>query len=174
MNTQAVLEQRARALAVPLSLDESAFAEEFLCFEIGGTRYAIESTSVVRVERILSIAPIPGVPAYVIGVVRLSGEVVPLFDLPALLDAVPSATAIWTRALLIGRERAEFAIAVDVTDALEARALGVYDASLARGACVRGVLADARIVLNGAALIADPRLAFDGASTTPELPRGLP
>jgi chemotaxis signal transduction protein len=160
MNGAAILAERALRLAEPLAPVPS-LAEEFLLFAVGGVGYAIESASVLRIEQLGPMAPIPGLPPYVTGVVRLAGEVLPLFDLPMLLGGLPIVTGGRTYALVIGRKRAEFALAVDGSETLDARRLEAVAGDHVAVACVRGVLPNGRIVLNGAALIDDPRLTVN-------------
>jgi purine-binding chemotaxis protein CheW len=157
VNGAAILAERALRLAEPLAPLPS-LAEEFLFFAVGGVGYAIESASVLRIEPLGPMAPIPGLPPYVTGVVRLTGEVLPLFDIPTLFGGSPMVTGGRTHALVIGRERAEFALAVDSSETLDAERLEAFDGDQTTVTCVRGVLADGRMVLNGVALIDDPRL----------------
>jgi chemotaxis signal transduction protein len=163
-HTRTVLEERARRLAMrsrDAVLDRQI---EVLYFRIGSERYAIETRFVVRVARISAPTPIPEVSKAFAGVGNLQGEIVALVDLAALLGGSGCANA--EHAILLGEQRVEFGILANEVEYVGTIAL---DDSTERGSpgtgCVLSVLPDARIMLNGEGLLADPRLAIDVLAT---------
>lgn len=88
--------RRAQAVSGPESLAEVAGAEEeaaeerFLLFELNGTRMALPLVQVLEVTRPVAVAPLPHVPSYVVGLVNLRGNVVPLLDLGCKLWGEPA------------------------------------------------------------------------------------
>jgi purine-binding chemotaxis protein CheW len=54
---------------------------EVLVFEVERQRYAIFSAAVVEILRAVAVAPLPGAPAVVDGVIDLRGRFVPVLDL---------------------------------------------------------------------------------------------
>lgn len=55
-----------------------------LVFRAGGESYALSMDCVREVERVSRVAPVPGAPEFVRGLVNLRGEILPLLDLAAL------------------------------------------------------------------------------------------
>jgi chemotaxis signal transduction protein len=151
-----VLAARARALAVrPGEAGEELVAT--LAFDAGGERYALPLGAALRVERVAGVARVPGSPAGYVGLVNLHGKPCPLVDVPALLGVPGAAPAARRWAVVLGARAAELALAADAVE-IE----GVPRARLhAAGGPRLGVTADARVVLDPAALLAAP--AGEGA-----------
>jgi purine-binding chemotaxis protein CheW len=106
----------AASAASPESGAESAVGEAVLVFRLGADRYGIPVSSVREVLPQARIAPVPGAPAAVAGLIQMRGEIRPVYDLrerlrmpaPAPRPANESATVIVLSAA--GRE---FGIRVD-------------------------------------------------------------
>jgi chemotaxis signal transduction protein len=142
-----VLAERTRALAVPLEAATEQ-ALRVVAFEVGAERYAITMDAVLRVERVGAIVRIPGAAADVIGVFSVDGRPCPLLDVPALLGAAAAGPARrW--AIVLGRRVPEVALAADTVDLDQ-----VVGARLdARRPPRLGTTADARVIMDGAALL---------------------
>jgi hypothetical protein len=147
-----VLAARARALAAP----ERAEAERMLPvagFEAGPERYGVTLDAVLRIERIGAIARVPGAGPGVVGVLSVDGRPCPLLEVPALLgtgEPSPGAGRRW--AIVLGRRTPELALAADGVDLVQ------VPGGLHGGAPPRlGTTSDARVVLDGAALLSPPR-----------------
>ena len=160
----AVLAERARALAaaaVPL-LDRSA-GLEIVVVRIADERYAVAASYVWRVIGTPDIAPVPGAPAILVGVMNLHGEVLPVFDPRLLLGLAGDAAPARIQVVVLGNERAELGLVVDAADEvarLTTDQLHAPPDSLAhdRRELLRGVTRSGLILLDGAKLLADPRL----------------
>lgn len=154
-----VLAQRARALAVPPPAPAGETLE-LVAFEAGPERFAIAVGAVLRVERVGAVARVPGAGPEVIGVLSVDGRPCPLVDAPALLGAAPAgAPRRW--AVVLGERAPEVALAADAVDLLR-----VLRAELAGAPPPRlGITADARVVLDGAALTGGARRPAGGERT---------
>ena len=64
-----------------LSVIENASSEKYLTFFIDGQLYAVATGQVVEIIRMQTITFLPGLPAYVKGIINLRGKVVPLVDM---------------------------------------------------------------------------------------------
>ena len=170
---RALLRQRAQLLAAPVvSPRELVLAQDMLGFQIGPERYAVENRYVWRVLRDIPITQLPVADPKVLGLFSLQGELLLVFDLAHLLgaqrmDRRQAAAPAHSYLLVLGRDQPELAVAVDAfegTEQLEAAGLLEPAAAHERdNAFVRGVTADARLVLDGATLLTDPRLYIDEA-----------
>ena len=158
-----VLEQRARRLACPLAEVEQGEAlhggetSVLLVVRLGDERVGVALDHITEVHRVDALTPIPGAQPPVVGVIAWRGRVLTVLDFAqgragrvAITDA--------TRILVIGQRRASFGIVVDDVDDIEKvnmkDAVHVHDVAPARRDFVRGVTADALVVLDAAALIA--------------------
>ena len=71
-----------------------------LLFEAAGQRYALEAADIVEVIPAVHLRSLPGVPAYVAGVFRYRGVIVPVIDLSQLIGNTPAAARLSTRIIL--------------------------------------------------------------------------
>lgn len=54
---------------------------QLVCFNLAEEEYAIDITKVQEVLRLQKITPVPQMPDFVLGVVNIRGDVIPVFDL---------------------------------------------------------------------------------------------
>jgi purine-binding chemotaxis protein CheW len=166
---QAILSARARALArVPIAALEAAELLSVVTFTVASEAYAVETRFVRRVLRFNSelLTPIPGTPEVLLGVINLGGEILAVFDCGRFLGMSHAAWTEQTRVLVFGTEHDDFGLRVDA--AHEVRSLRI-DAILdppcsfegPGRSILRGVTADALIVLDGASVIGDLKLVVD-------------
>ena len=86
IDKRAILDERARRLAAPIS--DATIATEVLevaTFTLSGERYAIETRYVREIVALADFTPVPGGPSVLFGVVNLRGDVLAVFDLRSLL-----------------------------------------------------------------------------------------
>jgi purine-binding chemotaxis protein CheW len=159
-----LLEERARQLArVPEEPARAGDSLELVGFVLAGERYGIESRFVREVARLTRFTPVPGTPAFVLGVTNLRGEILALFDLRTLLGVVTEGVTDLGKIVVLGEHRREFGLLADFASEIlrvPAASLAQTDAAGGR-AYVRGVSPDGVIVLSGEALLGDPRLTID-------------
>jgi purine-binding chemotaxis protein CheW len=164
---RAVMEERARALArVPAPEPRAAEVIEVVTFNLANERYAVAAPHVREVVRFTDLAPIPGTPDFLAGVINLRGEILAVFDLRQFFGIAGRELAGLSRILVLGDDRAEFGLLTDAVH--EVRALPIDDLREAPASVaglgreyLRGVTADALIVLDGAVLLQDRRLFID-------------
>lgn len=170
---QRILEERARRLAaVPPTPASPANTLELVIFTLGKERYALEARHVREVRRVPEFTPLPGAPAHLLGVINLRGHIVPLFGLHEFLRLPARQAADQARILVLGADDIDLAVLVDsVADVvrLPLEQLLEPPASLDGNLrpCLRGVTADALIVFEGRALLADPRLTLETTAPAP-------
>jgi purine-binding chemotaxis protein CheW len=165
---RAVLEERARRLAAPLvAAGGSSRTLELVRFTVGNERYALPAACVRRIASIPALTPLPGLPAYFLGLINVRGMVLPLVDIAQLLGALPAEVRATTRVIVCGDDRAEFGLAADSVIAVEPFAAEAFERAQAAGELVRGVTADALVLIDGDALFRDARL-YPGRSAEQE------
>jgi purine-binding chemotaxis protein CheW len=157
-----ILQERARQLARPLATIgnrdvSSANETSLLVVRLGEERASIALDHIIEVYRSGELTPIPGAQAPVVGLIAWRGRVLTVLDI-AHTRGRPIAVTDATRILVIGQRTASFGIIADeVEDVQELNtqeAVPIEDISPSRREFVRGVTADALVVLDAAALIA--------------------
>jgi purine-binding chemotaxis protein CheW len=162
-----VMEERARVLArVPAQSTRAAEKIEIVIFALANERYAIETRFIREVVPLTDVTLLPGAPAFVVGVTNLRGHILAIIDLRKFFGVPARGLTDQTRALVLGGERPEFGVLADVTYAVDTMPLEAVleaPASVAGVAreYLRGVTAEALIILDGGVLLADPRLFID-------------
>jgi purine-binding chemotaxis protein CheW len=143
-----ILAERARRLAAPPpGAAEDVFPA--VAFDAGEERYAIAMEHVLRVERASAVARLPGAPPEVLGVTVVEGRPCPLVDPPALLGGVAPAGAPRRWVVVLGRRGPELGLAADAVDVVSVERGKLHPARAPR----LGTMHDARLVLDGAALV---------------------
>jgi purine-binding chemotaxis protein CheW len=155
-HVDAVLAERARVLAQPVTKVNVVPMVELVQFRSGNERYAIESAYVRRAERLGAVTPLPGAARHFAGIANLHGQIVPLIDLRLLLGTTPTEEV--TFGIVLGEERAEVALVAEALLDIRLLPVDTLGPLLATRTLVRHILPDGAAVIDGAALIADPRL----------------
>ena len=86
-DTQLILNERAQILSRETALAEPADASiEVIEFLLAHERYAVASEYVREVYPLEELTPLPCTPAFVLGIVNLRGEILPVLDLKKFFD----------------------------------------------------------------------------------------
>jgi purine-binding chemotaxis protein CheW len=163
----AVLEERARALArVPARPPPASEVLEVVTFALADETYAIELAYVRKIVPLIDLTPVPGAPDPFVGVINARGEILAVIDLRRVYAIVGGAGTGHSWVLILGGERNEFGLLADsVLDVMTLRTDAVLElpgsATGIGRQYLRGVTADALIVLDGAVLLRDERLVID-------------
>lgn len=143
-----------------------------MAFERGASRYALEKRLVREVARVPAPTPLPLSAAHWVGLTSLHGHLLAVVDLPPLLAEAAEETSAEEDALLVvvlGEREAEVALRIDrLVDAYRGDDLRSADVEEPGGArIVLGALDDGTRVIDGAALLADPRLTLQSTPIDP-------
>jgi purine-binding chemotaxis protein CheW len=161
-STRTVLQERARQLARPLATvgnrdAASASTMSVLVARLGDERASIALDHIIEVYRAGVLTPIPGAQAPVVGLIAWRGRVLTVLDIAHTRSRAIAMTDA-TRILVVGQRTASFGIIADevedVQDLNTQEAAPIEDLSPSRREFVRGMTADALVVLDAAALIA--------------------
>jgi purine-binding chemotaxis protein CheW len=167
--SRAVLEERARLLArEPQAAGAAAEGLLMITFRLAGERFALEARYVREVLRLTGCTPLPGAPAFVLGIQNLRGEILDVLDLRPLLGLAGGTPAEGARVLVLGIDRAELGLLVDAADEVtmvpQSDVHDPPDSIAGPGReYLRGVTAEAVSILDGAVLLRDDRLFVDQA-----------
>ncbi len=86
---------------------------QLVTFRLGGETYGIDVMNVQEVLRISEIAPVPGAPEYVLGIINLRGNVVTVVDTRARFGLPSSETDDASRIVIVESEDQVVGILVD-------------------------------------------------------------
>ncbi len=159
-----ILKARAMALARPIAREVRAEGRlDVVEFLLAHERYAIESRFVAEVFPFGDLAPLPGTPAFVVGIVNFRGRVLSVLDLKVFFQLPVKGLNDRNRAIVLRSERMEFGILIDALNCTRRIAPDSLQEALPtlsgiREKYLKGVTADAVVVLDGGKLLADAAL----------------
>ena len=163
---KSVLQQRAKELARhPAAAGDERPRTDIVRFSRKAERFGIETRFVRAIVPVPDLVPVPGTPPFLCGVAAVRGEVLAVFDVPPC-SATSLARGPGSRLVVCGTRVAEFALLADTVDGLMAVALASLSTTpdnpgTPGGAPIRGLTNEAVAILDGAALLAEPRFFID-------------
>jgi purine-binding chemotaxis protein CheW len=99
---------------------------QWVTFRLGDEKYGINVMQVQEVLRVTEIAPVPGAPSYVLGIINLRGNVVTVIDTRDRFGLMPKEPDDISRIVIIETENHIIGILVDsVAEVVEMRASGI-------------------------------------------------
>ena len=158
-----VLSERARLLARDPENGAEADSFDVVEFLLGQERYAFESAFVSEVHPLRDLTPLPGTPAFVLGIVNLRGELLPVIDLDQFLDLRKREETAHARVIVLSVDGVRLGVIADSIVGVRSIATGQIQGSLLTltGLCaesLRGVDGDRLAILDAAAILLDERL----------------
>ena len=162
----AVLRERARKLARPLDQDSRPSESiEALVFALGGEQYALAVGAVSEVLPLRGLTPLPGVPAFLTGVVNHRGRVLAVLDLRRLWDPAAEPVPGGSVVVLAADDAALGLLAESIAGvvAIGLHEIGPPPAAIGSTAqpFVQGVTTGMVTVLDARRLAHDPRIAVN-------------
>jgi purine-binding chemotaxis protein CheW len=124
-------------------------------FSLDDRKFAVPLASVVRVERVVAVTPLPQAPAIITGIVDFHGQVIPVADIRQRFGIPSRPVELKDQLLLLSTQKRTVAFLVDVVEgSVELPAYRLVDTEtvIAGLEYVRGVLK----LENGMVLIHDP------------------
>ena len=161
---QSILQERAARLALPPVVNTSPTdALTIVIFELAGDQYALEARLVREVALAPDVTPVPAAPAVLVGVMNLRGEVLAVLDPRPLLGMSPHNTvAVRPTILILGTGQAECGLLVDhAFDVTTLPRTDLHPPPVGHNGLVRAITTAGLALLDGTALLADPRFTID-------------
>lgn len=157
-----VLRERARALAAEPP-PEPGLCMEVLEFVLAREHYAIATDWVQEVVPLRELTPLPGTPAFVLGIMHLRGRVVSVLDIGRFFELPDRGLSDLNKVIVIGDGGMEFGVLADLI--VGVRALPVDDIQPPlptltgiRADYLMGITRQREVVLDGGRLLADPAI----------------
>ena len=132
-------------------------------FVLGQERYAFESSYVSEVYPLRDLTPIPCTPAFVLGIVNVRGQLLPVIDLDEFLDLRKREETEHARVIVLDVDGVRVGVIADSIVGVRAIATSHIQASLLTltgrsGELLKGVDGGHLAILDAAAIISDERL----------------
>lgn len=159
-----ILNERAERLRRPSS-DESSSSGfiDVLFFQLSGEDYGIESKYVNAVQPLDELTALPGIPAFILGIVNLRGRIVSVVDLRKLFDLPQRGLSDQDRVVVISDGQIELALLANVIVGISAIGPESVGEPLAtftgfRRELLKGMTRERVAILDGARLLSDEHL----------------
>lgn len=165
--TRNLLKTRALAMArEPEQKIGSSATMELLTFSLSTETYGIESAYVREVHPLEAFTPLPGVPSYILGLIHVRRQIMPVVDLKKFLNLPDSGLGELNKVLILHNEEMEFGILADVVYGIQTVDLKDINATppTVTGigeAFLTGVTKEGLIVLNASTLLGDQKMVVE-------------
>lgn len=145
---------------------------DVVCFQVAGCEYCIGVESVLGVNPLIEIRPVPGAPSFVRGVVDIRGRVIPVIGLRERFGAEAAEDGIERRIIVARTDSGIAGVIVDAVTRVartQAGEISPPPAGLGAPDCVSGVarIGDAIVLM----LDLDAVVRFDGVGPSGARPR---
>ncbi|MFP4225546.1 MAG: chemotaxis protein CheW [Desulfobacterales bacterium] len=161
-----ILKKRAETLAKPKSGPEQKETVKTVGFLLAGEIYGIELSFVREVLPLGQLTFLPGLPAYIPGIIHVRGEILSIMDLKRLFELKPSERAENAYVLILSTKDMAFGVLADRIIGVQEIPADLPHTSVptltgVRAAYLKGIDASGTIVLDGEKLLIDEALVID-------------
>jgi purine-binding chemotaxis protein CheW len=158
-----ILRERAQALARIPPPPTAGTVLELLEFGLASERYAIEQRYVQEVHPLRELTPLPGTPAFILGIVNVRGRIVPVLDLKKFFELPERGLTDLHRTIIVRGHDLEIGLLADVVIGIRGVAAETLQPSLPtltgiRADYLRGVTDGRLVVLAVDRILSDPRI----------------
>ena len=105
---------RAAAIAKePEQKSGNSDSYEIIKFTLASENYGVESVFVREVYPLRDFTPLPGVPSFILGIINVRGQILPVVDLKKFFNLPEKGSGELNRVIIIRDEQMEFGILAD-------------------------------------------------------------
>lgn len=158
-----IFRERARKLArVPQTQKEEDHLE-VVEFCLSQEHYALEGRYVREVYPLVDLTPLPGTPAFIIGIINIRGQILSVVDLKKFFQMPEKGLSDLCKVVVLSEGGREFGILADQVMGVTMVSLHSLQSSLPtltgiREQYLKGVTSKALIVLDGKKILQDPQM----------------
>ena len=154
---------RTRAIAMaeePVQNNDASMTVQLITFILAGENYGIESYYVLEVFPLKDFTPLPGVPTYILGVVNVRGQILPVVDLKKFFNLPEKGIGELNKVIILQNDQMEFGILTDIvegTQTIDIREIKNKPPTISGigEVYLKGVTKESLIVLNAGKLLSD-------------------
>lgn len=118
---RSILKKRAIDLArEPEPERDASKIVEIIEFKLGGESYGIELAFVREVYPLKHFTPLPGVPSFILGIVNVRGQILPVVDLRKFLNLPENGMGELDKVIILRDDHIEFGILADAINGTKA------------------------------------------------------
>lgn len=170
---QKILRDRARLLAASNKADATTpqALTEIVEFVLGPEHYGIESSRIREVHPLNEFTPLPGTPAFVLGLVNVRGQILSVINIKKLFDLPEKGLTDLNKLIIVHAHSMELGILADAI--LGTRSITAEDLHPAlptltgiRAEYLRGITNDSLVVLDVEKILADEKILVDEVVNT--------
>ena len=156
-------------MARPLKSAQQAAGPETLEvveFRLALERYAIERGHVREVYPLKDLTPVPCTPPFVVGIINVRGQILPVIDLKKFFDLPDSGITDLHAVIIVHGSDVELGILADAIMGIRSIPFITIQPSLPtltgiRATYLKGVTDDHAVILDVPRILADPRITVD-------------
>jgi len=161
---RAILKARAQKLAIEKK-DETAWQEfiEVVEFRLASETYGIETSFVREVYPLTDYTVLPGVPAFVIGIVNVRGQIISVIDLKKFFHLPEKGIGELNKVIIIQNEKMVFGILADVILGSHSVPIETLQTNLPKisgisGEYLKGISSNHLIILDAGKILIDEKI----------------
>ena len=149
--------------ACPQRLPAADTMLELLEFRLAKERYAVETRHVQEVHPLRELTPLPGTPAFLLGIVNVRSRILPVLDLKKFFDLPEQGLTDLHRIILVRGNDLELGLLADVVVGVRSVPAASLQPSLPtltgiRADYLKGVTDERLVVLDLERILADPKI----------------
>jgi purine-binding chemotaxis protein CheW len=161
------LKQRAQELAHrEIEKDQKEIPLEVVEFRLAEETYAVECIHIGEVHPLKTLTPIPGTPAFVLGIITIRGRIVSVVDLKAFFELPSKGLSDLTRVIVLKDHQMEFGILAEEVTGTASIMPGDIQPPLPtltgiRSQYLKGIAKNRVILLDALKLLADEKMVIN-------------
>ncbi|HEX7584076.1 MAG TPA: chemotaxis protein CheW [Prolixibacteraceae bacterium] len=137
-----------------------------ITFSLSDENYGIETEFVSEVYHLKEFTPLPGVPAYILGVINVRGKILEVIDLKKLFNLPDKGIGELNKVIILRNEQMEFGILADVVHGIQIVAVEDIRAVTSTVSGIgeeylKGVTKEHLIILNADNLLSDKSIVVN-------------
>jgi purine-binding chemotaxis protein CheW len=163
-----ILRARARVLAQERQGDEdfSQSRLEVVEFLLASEHYGIELTYIREIHALTEFTPLPGTPAFVLGLTNVRGRILSVIDIKKLFDLPVKGLTDLNKVIVVRTHQMELGILADAVLGVRSIALNKFQTSLPtltgiRAEYLKGITNDPLVVLDVAKILSDEKIVVN-------------
>lgn len=182
-SAQQMLKARARALARRIGPSQrAADALQVVEFRLANERYAVEQQFVREVYPLKDLTPLPCTPAFVLGIINVRGQILPVLDVKKFFDLPNAGITDLHMVIIVHAQNVELGILADAVAGVRSIPQEVIQPSLPtltgiRAAYLKGITNEHVTILDVPSVLDDPKIVVNEEVETgldQSTTRGLP
>jgi purine-binding chemotaxis protein CheW len=165
---RAILRSRARALAQEHQGEEGTLQSrlEVVEFLLASERYGIELKYISEIHALSEFTPLPGTPAFVLGLTNVRGKILSVIDIKKLFDLAGRGLTDLNKVIVVRSHQMELGILADAVLGVRTIPLNEFQTSLPtltgiRAEYLKGITKDPLVVLDVAKILSDEKIVVN-------------